>query len=64
MVWACNLCDQGLESSVEMQEHMRSEHDRVVDIDCLNKDASGYEEPNKDNEKNNEKVNTERNSET
>ena len=32
MVWACNLCDMGLDSSIEMQEHMQSYHDRAVNI--------------------------------
>ena len=40
MVWACNLCDMGLDSSIEMQEHMKSENDRAVNIDSFNKDAS------------------------
>jgi hypothetical protein len=53
MVWACNLCDMGLDSSIEMQEHMKSEHDRAVNIDSFNKDASMYECTNEgvDNEK-------------
>ena len=41
MVWACNLCDCGFDSSLELQEHMKSEHDRVVNIDDLNKDVEG-----------------------
>ena len=48
MVWACNLCDMGLDSSIEMQEHMKSEHDRAVNIDSLNKDASMYDCTNED----------------
>ena len=62
MVWACNLCDMGLDSSIEMQEHMKSEHDRAVNIDSLNKDTSMYECTNED--VNNEKYNAERTSDT
>ena len=40
MVWACSLCDQGVDSSIEMKEHMISEHERAVNIDRLDKDAS------------------------
>ena len=40
IVWACNLCDQGVDSSLVMKEHMKNEHDRVVNIDTLNNDAS------------------------
>ena len=48
IVWACNLCDQGLDCNKEMQEHMKSENYRAVNIDSLNKDASGYEYTNED----------------
>ena len=33
MVWACNLCDHGLNSGKEMQKHMKNEHDKVVNIE-------------------------------
>jgi hypothetical protein len=55
IVWACNLCDLGLDSSIEMQQHMKSEHDRAVNIDSFNIDASMYKCTNEgvDNEKDN-----------
>ena len=61
-VWACNLCDQGVDSSLVMKEHMQSEHDRVVNIDTLNNDASSNECNIED--EGNEKGNTERTNET
>ena len=32
--------DQEVDSSIEMKEHMISEHERAVNIDRLDKDAS------------------------
>ena len=51
-----------MNNSEEMQEHMKSEHNRVVNIDSLNKDALGYDDTNDDRD--NEKENTKRKSET
>ena len=62
IVWACNLCDQGVDSSLVMKEHMQSEHDRVVNIDTLNNDASSNECNIED--EGNEKGNTEKTNET
>ena len=45
-MWACNQCDQGLESGKEMQE--KSENDKVSNIDTFNRSASGYEYTNED----------------
>ena len=33
MVWACNLFDHGFNSSKEMQNHIRTEHNKVVNIE-------------------------------
>ena len=41
IVWACNQCDQGLESGKEMQE--KSKNDKVGNIDTFNRSASRYE---------------------
>ena len=43
MVWACNLRDHGFDSSKEIKEHMKNEHDKVVNIGVTSEDQySGY----------------------
>jgi hypothetical protein len=32
MVWACNMCEYGFDSSNEMQTHMKSSHNQVINI--------------------------------
>ena len=32
MVWACNLCDEGFDSSEELNKHMLQEHQKVINI--------------------------------
>lgn len=42
MVWACNLCDHGFDSSVEMKNHMQSKHDRILDIETAGEDRNKH----------------------
>ena len=32
MVWACNICEYGFDSSNEIQTHMKSSHNKVINI--------------------------------
>ena len=33
MVWVCNMCEYGLDSSNEIQTHMKSSHNKVINIE-------------------------------
>ena len=33
MVWACNMCEYGFDSSNEMQRHMKSSHNKVINVE-------------------------------
>ena len=42
MVWACNLCDHGVDSSVEMKNHMKNKHDKIMNTETAIKDHNKY----------------------
>ena len=42
MVWACNLCDHGFDSSVEIKNHMQSKHDKILDIETAGGDHNKH----------------------
>ena len=48
MVWPCNLCDHGFDSSVEMKNHMKNQHARVLNIETAVEDHNKYFELHED----------------
>ena len=48
MVWACNLCDHGFDSSLEMKDHMKNKHDKIMNTETVVEDPDKYIELHED----------------
>ena len=57
MVWACNLCDHGFDSSEEMKNHMKNKHDKVLNTETAVEDPNKYIQLHEDTEEIKEKDN-------
>ena len=49
MVWSCNLCDHGFDSSGEMKKHMLREHGIIVNIEVTIDEQDKATEGKEDN---------------
>ena len=55
MVWACNLCDHGFDSSIEMKNHIKNKHDKILHTETEVEDHNTYIQLHEDTEEIKEK---------